>query len=444
MNELCSQVAYSGLVDTDDLDELTSRTSKWSVECNATLDELTAQMVGFSLVDQTPLEDLSLTAHCESGPRPIDSFPEHHDETRWKPDGGCWDLTKCSFCYGTLKEAFWYDIGWYHEKQCEGCGKTDRGLGWKEKQKPEDLACTICSVRNDRFNIWNSNWQFYTKWDARQFAAWLVQHANVPKIECVISEGTIFDDEVNKCHDLRMTAFKSLREWHMIQRRFFDPVKITHDLDTMEIYEPLCQATKSFDKTFNDCHRPEMGRPRLGWGWCPDRWPNYTPGWVPYYYNSIVWIKRDIDTWMFIKRKPGELNFPLFCRAYGLDETDPGLIAVSESLNWPDEMKEFETASMSKSRDQGKICLHEGWWCWLPQMEMENPDEFARRVKQFETARVTRTKRTFHYDDIGEQFITDIVYTQEPNESLAEFTMRFHDAPGEEPRQQRPLMDWAM
>lgn len=422
------------------LDELTSWTSKWSLECNATLDELNAQFIGFSLGDQNSLEILNPSP---PGPQPIDSFPQQQNVEGMPKFYG---INHCCVCLENLELAYRYGTGWNHEKQCEGCGLSDQGSGWRQTQRKEDLACSICVVRNDgvqrypEFSTYDgSNWQFPTKWDALQFATWLNDHvrSNNPHLECSVYDGTIFDDEQTKFHDVRMTAFEALREWHHLQRRFFDPVGIEHDLEVMEVYEPLREASDSFESTFY----PLKWYRRVGWGSNPP-YPDYAPEIVPCYHRAIVWIKA--DRWMYIKRKPGEQDFALFCRAYGLNAEDPTLeLAWEKSRNWEipnKKMQEFRQACLSSTRQEGKICLHDGWWCWLPRMELENPDEFAQRVKRFETPLVTRKKRVFHRGSY-----TDYEYTQEINETLAEFTMRFHDAPGEELRKHTPAMilDWA-
>lgn len=415
------------------MEELVVITSKWSVECNATLDELTAQFVGFDINDSKPLDDLSLISRHDVKPRSISEFPQQQLQCR----------RYCMVCFEQLDTAHTIGLGWNNEKQCEGCGLSDRGSAWKATQNEKDLSCSICTVwYNGVEGDFEDglSWQFSTKWDARQFVTWLMEHARptIPSIMCTLVDGTIFDDKVHKFNDIRQSVSGALYEWHQIQCLFFDREKIAHDLEVMETYEPLIRADDSFDETFHcDMFDHDYA--------LQQRYEDYIPEPLMMYRSATVWIKSDSGSWMYIKRRPGELDFNLFCRAYGLNANDPDILAMHQSFHWTDQLKEFMKACHSETRECGKICLHKGWWCWLPRMDLENPDEFSQRVKQFETARATRTKCTSFLAPDGTRIVTDHVYVQEPNETLAEFAMRFHDAPGEELRRPRHGMtlDWA-
>lgn len=424
MNDLCSQLAYSGVEGDSGLDELTSRVSKWSATGNLTVDELTAQFIGFSL---NPLQPAQKSERRES--RPVESFPEQESL-------GINPL--CRFCFNQLKDAVRIGIGWKNETQCEGCGLSDQGLAWRDTQRKEDWKCWICI--EDR-NFERTHWQFPTKWDACQFSVWLVESKAVPGLMgSSVFESSCIEDEITKYHDTRMNVFDSLREWHLRNKQLFDPAAINHTLEHMVVYETLCQATESYEKTFLYCD----DRWRYGLGYT-DPYEGYVKEHPLFYFNSIVWLKIDAR-WAFIKRRPGESNYALYCRAYGLEKTLDDEEFDSLKFKKTPEQWAFDQACMSRTKERGRICLHSGFWCWLPQSEDENPDQFEKRAKQFETVQATRTKRTFeHYDNDGNRRFKETTYTQEPDETLAQFFARFKDAPGEEVRKREHgmILDWA-
>lgn len=416
---------------TDEMDALTSRASQWSVECNVEIDELTSQFVGFSIAPPRGFQPAETLEKI----RPILSFPEQsQSQATFYPH------IQCGYCLKPIGEAFAVGLGWEHEEQCQGCGCSDTGSAWREKQNREEWTVSCCIVQEQHAER-TTRWQFLTKWDARQFGVW-VQNCDLD-LHCEHKDACLLDPHEGKYNYTKQSAFDALRDWHHQQRRVFDPALLQRDLENMDVYEPLCEAVDSYKRTFRDHRRAwayerTIRDGRLGMGFRNPYEEYDGSGW---YIKTIVWLKHE-DGWCYIKRQVGESNFSLFCRGMGLNEADYVVNGLPYGKPLPPEYQEtlraFEDATLSTTKEDGKICLHNGWWCWLPQKEEENPDQFEARAKQFETKLATRVKQ--HPDG------TRRTYKQHPQQTLASFIAYVNDRPGvlvDERKRVLMVLDWA-
>lgn len=410
----------------DEMDALISRTSQWSVECNVEVDELAAQFVGVSIAPPQQAQPAETPAEI----RPIPSFPEQSQSR-----AVFYPHIQCGYCLKPIGEAFVVGLGWEHEEQCQGCGCSDTGSAWREKQNKEEWTVPCCIVQEPHATR-TTRWQFLTKWDARQFGVWV--WTCDPDLYCEYKVVCVLNPHDGRYNYTRQSAFDALRDWHHQQRRVFDPISLQRDLENMDVYEPLCEAVYSYTKTFRDkrleCSYGRTFRDgRLGMG-SRNPYEEYDgSGW---YHKTLVWLKHE-DGWCYIKRQKEEANLSLFCRGMGLNEAD-----YTPEKPFPSEYQQlwasFQAAAVSTTKEDGKVCLHNGWWCWLPQKEEENPDQFKARAKRFEAKLATRTKQRSDG--------TRITYKQNPQETLAQFIAYVNGEPGvlvDERNRVLMVLDWA-